>query len=82
MRSRQNDDIVLCTPTLRILRLMIDSAANTLSPTADSSMFTYPHRYFNRQLDSLLDGYFFSPLASEFQTDHNTLGLQRRHYVL
>lgn len=27
-------------PTFLILRLMIDSAANTLSPTAESSMFT------------------------------------------
>lgn len=61
-------------PTFLILRLMIDSAANTLSPTADSSMFTpvlLPVSWvLLRQLSPPLPP--SSPSHSKFPTDHNT----------
>lgn len=63
--------------TFLILRLMIDSAANTLSPTADSSMFT-PVLPTVSLLDANVSGavIFSSPSHSEFPTDHNTNGRQ------
>lgn len=60
-------------PTFLILRLMIDSAANTLSPTADSSMFT-PVLPTVSSLDANASGadIFSSPSRAEFPTDHNS----------
>lgn len=52
---------------------MIDSAANTRSPTADSSMFT-PVLPTVSLLDANAsrEDIFSSPSHSEFPTDHNT----------
>lgn len=72
------------TPTFLILRLMIDSAANTLSPTADSSMFT-PVLPTVSLLTLARQIFFSSPSHSEFPTDHNTPeqnGRQRNFFTV
>lgn len=72
--------------TFLIRRLMIDSAANTLSPTADSSMFTavLPTVSLLNANVSRADLFFSSsPSHSEFPTDHNTPrqhGRQRKSF--
>lgn len=73
------------SPTFLILRLMIDSAANTLSPTADSSMFT-PVLPTVSSVDANVSkaALFSSPSHSEFPTDHNTPeqnGRQRNFFL-
>lgn len=66
-----------CVPSLTflILRLMIDSAANTLSPTADSSMFTPVLSSVSSAVANVSKAdlaFFPVPATSEFPTDHNT----------